>query len=174
IWRDHILRTTAVLVCCRREAGSSDEMTKVVHLITSLDSGGAEMMLVKLLGGIDRARFDACVVSMTNGGSLVRAIESLGIPVHTLGLRRGVPSLRGFARLLRLLRRERPHILQTWLYHADLMGLAASRICPGPSLVWNLRSSNVDMSCYSRLSAVLLRALARLSGWPDVVVANSK
>jgi len=30
------------------------------------------------------------------------------------------------------------------------------------------------MSCYSRLSAVLLRALARLSGWPDVVVANSK
>ena len=55
-------------------------MIKVAHLITSLDSGGAEMMLMKLLGTIDRARFTGCVVSMTNGGSLVPAIESLPPP----------------------------------------------------------------------------------------------
>jgi glycosyltransferase involved in cell wall biosynthesis len=148
-------------------------MTKVVHLITSLDSGGAEMMLVKLLAGIDRARFDSCVVSMTSGGSLLAAVESMRVPVRTLGLRRGVPSFGGFVQFLRLLRRERPHILQTWLYHADLMGLAASRLCRVPRLVWNLRSSHVDMSCYSWLSGAVLRALARLSRWPDVVVVNS-
>ena len=149
-------------------------MTRVVHLITSLDSGGAEMMLVKLLAGIDRARFDGCVVSMTGGGSLVRAVESLRVPVYTLALRRGVPSLRGFLRFVHLLRRERPHILQTWLYHADLMGLAASRLGAVPRLAWNLRSSHVDMSCYSWLSGAVLRTAARLAAWPDVVVVNSQ
>ena len=147
---------------------------KVVHLITSLDSGGAETMLVKLLTAIDRSRFNGCVVSMTNGGSLLRAIESIQVPVYALGLRRGVPSPRGCTRLISLLRRERPQILQTWLYHADLLGLAVSRICRVPSLVWNVRSSNVDMSCYSRLSAVVLKALARFSRWAEVVVANSQ
>jgi glycosyltransferase involved in cell wall biosynthesis len=148
-------------------------MIKVVHLITSLDSGGAEMMLVKLLTGIDRARFTGCVVSMTDRGRLVDTIQSLRIPVHTLGFRRGVPSLRGFLEFLSLLRRERPHILQTWLYHADLMGLVGSRLCAVPRLAWNLRSSHVDMTCYSRLSGVVLRAAAHLARWPDVVIVNS-
>jgi glycosyltransferase involved in cell wall biosynthesis len=148
-------------------------MIKIVHLITSLESGGAEMMLVKLLTGIDRARFEGCVVSMTDRGRLVTTIEALGIPVYTLGFRRGVPSLRGFLAFLRLLRRERPQILQTWLYHADLMGLVGSRLCAVPRLAWNLRSSHVDMSCYSWLSGRVLQVAARLARWPDVVVVNS-
>lgn len=148
-------------------------MIKIVHLITSLESGGAEMMLVKLLTAIDRTRFDGCVVAMTDHGRLIAAIQKLGIPVYTLGFRRGVPSFRGFLAFLHILRRERPHILQTWLYHADLMGLAGSRLCAVPRLAWNLRSSHVDMSCYSRLSGAVLRVAARLARWPDVVVVNS-
>jgi hypothetical protein len=45
-----------------------------------------------------------------------------------LGLRRGEASPAALLRLSRWLRRERPDILVTWLYHADLLGILAGRL----------------------------------------------
>ena len=42
----------------------------ILHLITSLDIGGAEMQLAKLLARTDPARFQACVVCLINVGSV--------------------------------------------------------------------------------------------------------
>jgi hypothetical protein len=48
--------------------------------------------------------------------------------VRSLGLRRGEASPAALLRLSRWLRRERPDILVTWLYHADLLGILAGRL----------------------------------------------
>jgi glycosyltransferase involved in cell wall biosynthesis len=77
-------------------------------------------------------------------------------------------------RLRNLLWAEAPDILQTWMYHADLLGAIASWRRPGPALVWNVRASNLDMAHYRWLSAATRKACAWLSRRPDVVVANSQ
>jgi glycosyltransferase involved in cell wall biosynthesis len=145
---------------------------KVVHLITGLRVGGAEMMLYKLLSATDPARFRSVVVSLTDGGPVAERIAGLGVPVHSLGMPPGAPTLAGARALLRLLARERPHVLQTWMYHADLLGLLAGRALGVPRIAWNLRCSNLGER--SRLTRWTIRAGAWLSRGPNVVVVNSE
>lgn len=149
-------------------------MIKLVHLITDLSIGGAEMMLYKLLGGMDRSRFHNVVVSMTGPGVLEERIRALGVPVLSLGMRPGAPDPPGFFRLIRFLGKDRPQILQTWLYHADLLGLLAGKCARVPAVVWNVRCSDVDLGKYSKLTAGVIRVLAALSPYPDVLVVNSE
>ena len=146
---------------------------RIVHVITGLRAGGAEGMLAKLLSGMDRSRFQNIVVSLTDRDMLGPRIEALGVPVYTLGMRRGLPAQMALWRLWRLLRRERPDLLQTWLYHADLLGLVAGRLAGVARIAWNVRCSNMDMHHYSALSALVVWMLARVSGWPDMVLVNS-
>jgi glycosyltransferase involved in cell wall biosynthesis len=142
-------------------------MPTIVHLITGLEIGGAERMLLQLAIRTDRDRFPTTVVSMTDAGKIGMALTDAGIAVETLGMRRGVAGPGGLARLRKILRRERPHVLQTWLYHADLLGLAARWLGGAPRLVWNVRCSE------SIGSKVVRWALSRLSALPDAVVVNS-
>jgi glycosyltransferase involved in cell wall biosynthesis len=146
---------------------------RVVHLITDLDVGGAEIMLSRLVAAADRRRFRMCVISMMSPGPVGTEIAAQGIEVQTLGMRRAVPNPSGLLRLVALLRREPADLLQTWLYHADLLGLMAAKLARVPRLAWNLRCSDMDMSRYSRLSAALPRLLARFSRVPDAVLVNS-
>lgn len=147
---------------------------RLFHIITGLDAGGAEMSLYKLLKTMDRRSFESRVASLLGDGSIGARIRELGIPVYDLGMRRSRPSALGLGRLVRLLRRERPTLVQTWLYHADLLGTIATRITLGPELLWNVRASNMEMKKYNFLSGLTVRVCARMSGLPRAVVVNSE
>ena len=150
---------------------------KILHVITDLDIGGAETMLLRLVTGMDPTRFESRVVSLVPPGPVGARMAEAGIPVLSLGMRRGVPSPAGLWRLTRILRDFRPDVVQTWLYHADLAGLAALRLAfplgRRPALAWNIRCSFMALDEYRALTSWTLKACARLSGLPDVVLANS-
>jgi len=137
-------------------------MVRVVHVISGLGQGGAETMLAKLLGAMDRRRVDAAVVSLLDKGLLGPRIEALGVPVHALGMRRGVPSPTALLRLFLLLRRLRPDLVQTWMYHADLLGGLAARAGHIP-VAWNIRQSDLDPNLSKRSTRWTARACASLS-----------
>jgi glycosyltransferase involved in cell wall biosynthesis len=149
---------------------------KVVHVITELGRGGAEMMLCRLLERTDPRRFRHVVVSLTDGGTLGRTIEDLGITVHTLGMRLRIADVRAVWRLARLMRLERPVVLQTWLYHADLLGLIAGKLAQTQigAIVWNVRCSDMDMRRYPWSSRLTRRVLSALSASPAAVIVNSE
>lgn len=147
---------------------------RVLHLINGLESGGAEMMLLKLLSGTDRSRFAPEVVSLTGEGVLGERVRELGFPLYPLGIARGSLNPGGILRLARLLRRRAPDVLQSWLYHADLSAVLATRLVRAPALAWNIRCSRVEEGHYSRLTTLLPRVLARVSAVPRVVVVNSE
>lgn len=145
----------------------------VMHLITGLEVGGAEMMLKRLAIATDPRRCRVSVASLLEPGPVGAALASAGVPVHSLRMKRAVPDPRALPRLVSLLRRERCDVLQTWLYHADFLGLVASRLAGVRRLAWNIRGSDTDLAQYSRVVLVLRRVLARLSRWPDLVIVNS-
>jgi glycosyltransferase involved in cell wall biosynthesis len=147
-------------------------MIRVLHVIVALTAGGAEAMLAKLVAGMDRTRFEPIVVSMTNRGALGDIVEQTGTELITLGMRRGFPDPRALLRLRSLLRHRKPDVVQSWMYHADVFSALACR-GTGIPLLWNVRCSSMDMSDYSALSALTVRAAARLSSWPAGVVVNS-
>ena len=147
---------------------------RVCHLITTLDVGGAELMLARLVEGMDRDRFPAAVISLAAPGPVAARIRAAGVEVATLGMRRGRPSASAVVRLLGRLRTLRPHVLQTWLHHADLLGLAAGRLAGVRHVLWNVRNSDMRMDRYGFLSRRTLDACRLASRRPDGIVVNSR
>ena len=149
-------------------------MIRIVHVISDLDAGGAEVMLAKLVGGMDRARFSNTVISLTDRGQLGEQIESSGVAVHTLGMKRGRLDILALPRLIRLFKTLSPTIVQSWLYHADLLSTLAVKLSGSPILTWNIRCSDMDLTQYPPLTRWVQRVLACWSAIPAAVIVNSE
>lgn len=145
----------------------------ILHIISNLDTGGAEIMLYRLLSILDRERFEPGVISLTGIGPVGKRIERLGVPVLALNMRRNLPNPFDFFGLARWCRRSKADIVQTWMYHADLLGLLASSLVGKPKLIWTIRSSDIPFNSYRRQTGLLAKLCATLSSIPDAVVANS-
>ena len=136
-------------------------MIKIVHVINSLDVGGSETTLTRLLRRLDRSRFDCAVISLTTAGQLSPEIEACEVPVHALGMRSALSAPGGVVGLVGLLRRLEPDIVHTWLYHANLLGGLASRFAGKPPVIWSIRQTNVDRSG-NKFSTL---AVAKVGAW---------
>src|SRR5690606_36962100 len=91
-------------------------------------------------------------------------LRQAGIPVHTLQMDSPARLIKGCWRLFRLLRELNPDVVQTWMYHADLIGGIAARLAGIRAVSWGIRNSGADLH-KSSLSARLFSWLcARLSG----------
>lgn len=131
-------------------------------------------MLAKLVGAMDRARFSNTVISLTDRGQLGEQIESSGVVVHALGMKRGRPDISALPRLIRLFRSLNPTIVQSWLYHADFLSTLAVWFAGSPILVWNVRCSEMDLARYPPLTRWVQRVLAQWSATPAAVIVNSE
>ncbi len=144
---------------------------RILHLIAGLDTGGAEMMLLKLLSRMDRTRFDSMVVSLTSNGTLLESFKSLGIPVYSLGMSRGgVPSPVTLYRLIRLGRQLQPNLIQGWMYHGNFASQLMNAFLPKPvPVLWSIHHSIKNLAFEKRLTAGLIRLSARLSKRPEKI-----
>jgi glycosyltransferase involved in cell wall biosynthesis len=147
---------------------------RITHVISGLELGGAEMMLCKLLSASDRQRFHPTVISLSDLGPLASRISALHVPVSAIDMRRGRLQARPLARLVRRLSTQQPHIVHTWMYHADLLGGALARVTGQAKVVWGVRGS-VDKRLSKRSSRMTARACALTERWlPDRVVSCSE
>ncbi|MEA3323413.1 MAG: glycosyltransferase [Patescibacteria group bacterium] len=135
--------------------------------------GGAEGMLLKLLSGMDNKRFANQVVSLTDVGPIGEQISAQGIPVYALFMPNGRVNASGLVKLWRLLNTLRPRILQTWLYHADLLGLLFGKLALIKNICWNIRGSYHDLKKYRSSTKWTIKMCSIFSSFPDVVIANS-
>ncbi len=149
-------------------------MIKIIHLITGLSTGGSEMTLYKLVKNMDRSRFSSLVVSLTPGGQVRKLIENENVQVIDLGMKRGAINPAGIFRLSKIIRANKPDIWQTWLYHADFLGLVVSKLTGFAGLVWNIRCARMDPRDYSRTLSIIIWLLARFSKRPMAVIVNSE
>lgn len=113
---------------------------RVLHLITELDTGGAQKALARLLAHLDRERFAPHVACLYNGDRAVaQEIRALGIPVTDLGMS-AKWRWDAFWRLYRLLRCERPTILHSWMFHANIPGRLLGRLSSVPIIISSERT----------------------------------
>jgi len=101
---------------------------KVTHVITCLDPGGAELLLYRILSAMDPERFENEVISLTDLDGLAGKIRAAGVRVRVLGMRRNVPNPFPVVRLSQWIRESKAQVVQTWMYHANLMGGLAARL----------------------------------------------
>lgn len=150
-------------------------MTRILHVISGLGTGGAESFLVALASRLQQRGFEQHVVSVTAGGANAERLAASGIPVTELGVRGVLGAVRSHKRLGEIVARERPDVIQGWMYHGDLFAtLMHALVGRAARLNWNIRCSDMRLEDYSLQLRMVVKACARLSHRPDVVIANSR
>jgi glycosyltransferase involved in cell wall biosynthesis len=136
----------------------------VCHVITTLEIGGAQMMLHKLLATAGSQRFTHTVISLGVEEPMAERIRSLGVPVECIGFRRsGLNALAGLWSLRSMLNRLRPAVVQTWMHHADLFGGMAARSAGIERVVWGIRHSDLDPAVTKRRTLIIAKLCAAVS-----------
>lgn len=112
--------------------------------ITELNVGGAERCLVELATRIDRERFAPVVYVLSpppvpENDSLLRHLQAAGIETHFLGGVHVWQFTRVLRRLAGLLQQQRPDVLQTFLFHANIAGRFAARRAGVPHVLCGVR-----------------------------------
>jgi glycosyltransferase involved in cell wall biosynthesis len=152
-------------------------VVRVAHVTTTLDVGGAERALVRVATGLAARGVPQLVVSLHPAGPLATPLRAAGIPVHSVRMQPNRPvraAFGGTARLSALLRRARPDVVQTWMYHGDLVGGLAARAAGDAVVAWNVRHSDLPLEGYGRTTALLGRVSVPASHvLPRVIVTNS-
>ncbi len=144
---------------------------RVTHIIGSLEVGGAERALCGLMAALHPARATMKVVSLISGGALTDELLRQGIEVETLAMSPARPDPSAVVRLARLLRDDRPDLVVTWMYHANLIGGLAAKLADRIPVVWNIRHTWLEPRRSKRLTRWVARAGGALSRrLPDATV----
>lgn len=123
----------------------------IAFCITELDRGGAEKALVSLVTGLSRDRWRPHVYCLGPRGYFVEVLESRGIPVTCYGGRGVFSVLVVLARLTWALMRTRPALVQTFLFHANLIGRIAAKLARIPIVVSGIRVAERRSRWYGRI-----------------------
>ena len=148
---------------------------RIVHIITSLETGGAEQALFELVRGMQGTRFETSVVGLGSDGAIAERIRALGVPVLVMGMAPTRPDLFALGKLVGWLQETTPALVQTWMYHADLLGGYASRAAGVPRLVWGIHHADLSPRNNKWTTLLVARLCARLSRrWPDRIISPSR
>ena len=107
---------------------------KIVHLVTSLEVGGAQHNMLLGLPNLDPARYKHVLISIMDRMQMKQQFQQAGIEVHSLGLRKKT-DIAVVLRVRSLLKTIRPDILHTYLIHGNVLGRIVGRLAGVPTII---------------------------------------
>jgi glycosyltransferase involved in cell wall biosynthesis len=143
---------------------------RVVHVITGLETAGAEILLLKLITTIDRSRWCSSVVSLMGEGAIGAAVRDLGVPVLALNIRGPASAWLYLTRLRRALQTQQPDLVHGWMYHGDLAASLGVWGARRPPVLWSVHHSLNDYAAEKASTRLVIRTLAALSHRPARIV----
>jgi len=151
---------------------------RITHIITDLDTGGAEIMLHKLLASLHDEVLNSTVISLMGRGKITERIEALGIKVETLDLGQGErPSWQTIKKLRQFMRAFNPDIVQGWMYHGNIAATVAVFLFDPMrrkvKLFWNVRQTLYDINSEKTQTRWLIILGRWLSFFPHSIIYNS-
>ena len=136
-------------------------------LAVGLGVGGTETHILELATRIDRSRFDVTVCALKSGGEVAQELEARGIKVVSLG-GRGKWDVRVVFRLLRLVKVERPDVIQAFLFWANIVGRLCRRLMKAVRVI---SSYHDEIVTEGRAVRLIDRLTLR---WTDAIVCCSQ
>ncbi|WP_215778397.1 glycosyltransferase [Paludibacterium sp. B53371] len=146
---------------------------RVLFIITSLSTGGAEISLKKLVLSMNPQ--DVLVVSLTSQGEVGNELTKAGYTVKAIQLKPGIGGIKSLYNLIRLIQKSQPDIVSTWLYHADLIGGLAARLAGINAVVWGIRNGELPRHATKRTTRLTAKICAICSRWiPAKIISCSQ
>ncbi len=146
---------------------------KILFLIRSLETGGAQRQLALLASALRRRGHAVKIAVFYGGGQHEAELREAGVPVLLLRKRNRWDMLGFGVRLVGLLRRERPDILHGYMTVENILAGLAKPFLGRVKIVFGVRASDVDFGRYDRLRRLASRIETVLSRVADLIVVNS-
>lgn len=151
---------------------------KIMHVITGLPAGGAENMLFRIATHPSPSdhQVEQIVVSLQDKGALGNSLLEQGVPLYILKISGPYSFFKALITLARLIRKEKPDAIMSWLYHADFVTTLACLLSGNGTrkLAWNMRCAYMDLRQYRWTTRSVVHALALLSPLPAYIAYNSE
>ena len=136
----------------------------LVYISTGLNTGGAEIVLFQLISKLP-PNYKINVISLSSIGEIGERIRNSGIHVYALNLNSSFPNPFKLLKLYRLLKSIKPDVVNTWLYHANMLGGVIARFAGIKNIIWSIHHSDVD-SCNTRYKTrYIIKITSYLSYW---------
>lgn len=152
---------------------ASTERTKIAFLVRALNIGGAQRQLMALARSLDHRFFDVTVLTLYSGGPLIDDLRGTDVRVIALNKKYRWDVIGFFARLAKVCRSLRPHILHSYLPGQNVISMLLKPLLPGTRIVWGIRSAGHDPAERDWVSSLTLRLQALLSRFADLIIFNS-
>jgi len=146
----------------------------ILHIITDLDIGGSEIMLIKLLYHLKKDRFKNFVVSLKSNNPLKKFLKDKNILIYELNLDYSRNKFNKVLNLLKIIKNYKPDIIHTLLYHADLIGIIIGKFILNKKVIWNIRCSNMNLKKYGKSGYLVFKLCSNLSNFPNSIIFNSE
>ncbi|MFC1754977.1 glycosyltransferase, partial [Thermoproteota archaeon] len=145
---------------------------KICFLITGLSMGGAEMHLLKL---VPRLKCEKFIISLTsdnrfgrrlgNDNQIGTRIEKKGVKIYYLGFNI-INIISVINKFKKILKKEKPDILDTYLIHANIFGRLFGRVGNVKKIISSVRNDYSDLKLMNWLDRMTQRKV-------DLYVPNS-
>lgn len=141
---------------------------RILHVIPTLGRGGAERQLVNLVSNTDRARFEHMVAFLRRPDDFAAEIEAQGYKTIRLDASGKTQWIRAAKRLRRVIEMEKPTVLHSWLYDANVSTRLAGLVSPSIPVIVSLQnadyeSANLIAADLPRVKVKVLKLLDQIS-----------
>ncbi|MCG3722793.1 glycosyltransferase family 4 protein [Vibrio cincinnatiensis] len=138
-------------------------MKTILHIISGLNNGGAEGVLYRLCK-YDK-KYQHIVVSMMDEGKYGTLLREAGVVMYCLNMPQGRVTFSGLWHLFKFIRQHKPDVVQTWMYHADLIGGVVARLAGVRNVFWNIRHTTLEPGKSKKSTILIAKLCAYLSSF---------
>jgi glycosyltransferase involved in cell wall biosynthesis len=163
--------TTKVLK--KNKKYSDKKVSKVLHVITSSDLGGAEKSLRNLIINTPSLEHQVIILKYKNKISVNFGVDT---KVFNLNMHPKRISFFKIFKLYRLLLKLDYQVINTWLYHSDfIISFCSLFLFKKKRIVWSIHNNNLDSKVISRNTKIIVFFCKLMSYFsPSLIICTSK
>jgi len=141
---------------------------KIAHISTSLETGGAEVQLLRLLDKIDKTKFEMIVISLHEETYLADQVRELGVPVYSLRLKDSPLNIK---KAYKILKEFNPDVIHGTMYEGGVVGTLFNKFLPKkPPVIWTVHEGLEHYRQEPLRKQIQLRAWSLISNLPDCMM----
>lgn len=147
---------------------------KILHIITNLNLGGAEVQLYKIVENL-KADHQIKVISLLSMGDIGGKLIKSGVELSIINFSKKRFFFFSFLKLCTSISKFKPDIVHTWMYHANLIGGLASKMTKVKNIFWSIHHNDLSIF-HNKLSTVIIAKFGAFFSYliPKKIICVSK
>jgi glycosyltransferase involved in cell wall biosynthesis len=147
---------------------------RLLMIINSMEVGGAETFLESLSYSLDPS-IDVQIISLSGSGRIASRMKGRGYQVHELNFDKTFIFIDRIFELFFLIKKIKPDVVHTWMYHSNLLGGFAAKILGIKKIIWSLHAFNIKKGMLKLRTRFLIHVLALFSHYiPHKIICCSQ